>query len=269
MVTKTFRLGEVELPRIGLGANRLRDTVSNRSFLRSAVDAGLGFIDTAHLYADGESEATIGTALAPFGDSVLVATKGGFRSNDPGAIRAEIEQSLARLRTEAVDLWYLHRICDDAPLEATLELIGEYVDAGRIRRVGLSEATVGQVRTARGVLPIAAVQNEYGLGERKHDRVIDFCEAEGIAFVPFYPLAGAEGPALLETAERHGATPSQIKLAWLLQRSPCVAPIPGTLSIEHLRENLAAVEIELTPEERRALATPAGISRAARSVADD
>ncbi|MEZ5073770.1 MAG: aldo/keto reductase [Solirubrobacterales bacterium] len=254
MVAKTFKLDEVELPRIGLGTNRLRDTISNRSFLRSAVAAGLGLIDTARLYAGGDSEAAIGAALAPYPGSVAVATKGGYRSNEPDGIRAEIEQSLVRLRTDTIDLWYLHRFHDDAPLESTMRLIGEYVDAGRIRRVGLSEVTVAQIRAARAIVPIAAVQNEYGLGERKHEDVIDFCAAEGIAFVPFYPLAGGEGPALLEAAERRGASPDQIKLAWLLHRSECIVPIPGTLSIEHFRANLAALEIELRADELRSLA---------------
>lgn len=257
MTAKTFTLGEAELPRIGLGTNRLRDTGRGRSFLRAAVDAGLGFVDTAHLYTSGASETTVGAALAPFGDGVAVATKGGYRSNDPATLRAEIEQSLERLRTDAIDLWYLHRVHADAPLESTMELLGEYVDAGRIARVGLSEVTVEQIRAAREVVPVAAVQNEYSLDERRHDGVIDYCAAEGIAFVPFFPLAGGESPALSEVAGRHGATPSQIKLAWLLHRSPCVVPIPGTLSIEHLRENLAALDIELAGEELRSLASAA------------
>jgi pyridoxine 4-dehydrogenase len=258
MMAKTFMLGDAELPRIGLGTNRLRDVEQGRSFLRAAVDAGLGFIDTAHLYTAGSSEAAVGAALAPFPDGLVVATKGGYRSNDPATVRAEIEQSFERLRVEAIDLWYLHRVHDDAPLEATMTLLREYVDAGRIRRVGLSEVTVEQIVAAREVVPVAAVQNEYGLGERKHDEVIDFCEREGIAFVPFYPLAGGGGPDLLEASERHGATPSQVKLAWLLHRSPCVVPIPGTLSIDHLRENLAALEIELTGEEVEAIGAAAG-----------
>ena len=134
-----------------------------------------------------------------------------------------------------------------------MELVREYVEAGTIRNVGISEVSVEQIEAARSVLPVAAVQNEYGLGERKHDEVIDHCESEGIAFVPFFPLAGGDEDVLAGIAERHDATPNQIRLAWLLRRSPCVAPIPGTLSIEHLRDNLAALDIELSDEDFSAL----------------
>ena len=246
---RTISIGDLTVSRVGLGTNRLTDTDENRSFLHDALDAGLNFIDTAHLYTDGSSERTIGAALSPPPAGVVVATKGGYRSNDPAVLRAEIDESLARLSVDAIDLWYLHRAQPDASIEETMELVGEYVEAGAIRNVGLSEVSVDQIEAARAVLPIAAVQNEYGLGAREHDEVIDHCEAEGIAFVPFFPLAGGDGRVVGEIAERHGASPNQIKLAWLLQRSPCVAPIPGTLSIAHLRENLAALDLELSAED--------------------
>jgi aryl-alcohol dehydrogenase-like predicted oxidoreductase len=250
---RTFTLDGTEVSRVGLGTNRLTNTDANRAFLADAVAAGLGFIDTAHLYSGGDSEATIGAALAPFPDDLVVATKGGYRSNAPETLRAEIEESFARLRTETIDLWYLHRAHDDAPFEATLELVREYVDSGRIRNVGLSAVSVEQVRAARAIVPIAAVQNEYGLGNREHEDIVGYCAAEEIHFVPYYPLAGEETAALREVASSHDANTSQIRIAWLLQRAPWIVPIPGTLSVEHLRDNLAALEIELSDEERRAL----------------
>lgn len=250
---RTFEIAGRTVNRVGLGTNRLTETDANRSFLADAVAAGLGLIDTAHLYTDGSSESAIGAALAPFPDELVVATKGGYRSNAPAVIRAEIEQSFERLRVETIDLWYLHRVDGEVPVEETMGLLAGYVEAGRIANVGLSEVGIGEIEAARSVLPIAAVQNEYGLGERKHEEVIDHCEANGIAFVPFFPLAGGEGAELDRIAEAHGVRPNQVKIAWLLHRSPIVAPIPGTLSIDHLRENLAATEIDLAPVEIEAL----------------
>lgn len=242
---RTIQIGDLTVTRVGLGTNRLTDTDENHAFLHDSLDAGLNFIDTAHLYTDGNSERTIGAALSPLPAGVAVATKGGYRSNEPETLRAEIEESLARLRTDSIDLWYLHRAQPGDSIEATMELVAEYVDSGAIRNVGVSEVSIEEIEAARSVLPIAAVQNEYSLGERKHDEVIDHCEAEGIAFVPFFPLAGGDDRAVAEAAERHRATPNQVKLAWLLRRSPCVVPIPGTLSADHMRENLAALDIEL------------------------
>jgi pyridoxine 4-dehydrogenase len=250
---QSFVLGSRRLNRVGLGTNRLSDEDGSRSFLRSAVAAGLDFVDTAHLYTGGASESTVGSALASSGDEVVIATKGGYRSNESVGLRAELATSLERLQTEVIDLYYLHRVHDDAPFEATVELLAEQVGEGRIRHLGLSEVGIGEIEAARSIVDIAAVQNEYGLGERKHDEVIDYCDAEGIAFVPFYPLAGGDSVALREVAEHHDASPSQVKLAWLLARAPCVVPIPGTLSLEHLRENLAAAELDLESSELEAV----------------
>lgn len=249
MTSATTKLGDREIHRIGLGTNRLEHTAGNVSFLTEAAAAGLDFIDTAHLYASGASETTIGAAFGDAPERPVIATKGGFLTNDPEQLRSEIEMSFERLRTETIDLFYVHRLHGDAPLEGTLGLVREFVDAGRIRHVGISEVTIGEIDKAAAVVPIAAVQNEYSLGERKHDEVIDFCELEGILFVPFFPLRGEKTRALTDIADRHRATPNQVKLAWLLHRAPCVAPIPGTLSIEHLRENLAALELELGEDE--------------------
>src|SRR5215213_6580470 len=224
---KTFRLAGVDVPRVGLGTNRLR--TENVPFVREAVAAGLRHIDTAHLYTGGESERAVGEALDGLGEDVLVATKGGYSAGEgrPEVLNGQIEQSLRSLRTDAIGLYYLHRVDPETPLEESLGAIKEHVDRGAIRHVGVSEVSVEQIEQARQLVPIAAVQNRYNLAERGHDDVVDFCEREGIAFVPYYPLRGDGGPT--------------VKLAWLLRRSPVVAPIPGTLSIEHLRENLAAL----------------------------
>ena len=221
----SFRLAGVDVPRIGLGTNRLgREHVQ---FIRDAVAAGIRHIDTAHLYTGGQSERTIGEALEGGGEEVLVATKGGYRGARPEVLHAEIEQSLRSLRADAIGLYYLHRVDPGTPLEESLGAIKEHVDRGAIRHVGVSAVSVEQIERARRVVPIAAVQNEYNLADRSHDDVVDHCEREGIAFVPYYPLEGAGSNAE--------------KLAWLLQRSPVILPIPGTLSIEHLRENLAVL----------------------------
>jgi aryl-alcohol dehydrogenase-like predicted oxidoreductase len=239
-----FRLAGVDVPRIGLGTNRL--TTAHEQFVRDAVAAGVRHIDTAHLYTGGQSERAIGAALAGSTEEVLVATKGGYGGagqGRPEVLRAQIEQSLRSLRTDAIGLYYLHRVDPETPLEESLGTIKEYVDRGAIRHVGVSEVSVAQIEAARRVVPIAAVQNEYSLAEREHDDVIDFCEREGIAFVPFFPLSGG-GPEVAAAAQRLGVPEHVVKLAWLLRRSPVILPIPGTLSIEHLRENLAAPELD-------------------------
>jgi pyridoxine 4-dehydrogenase len=229
-VPRSARLGDRELTRIGLGTNRLTDTPENIDFLRQAVRTGLDFIDTANLYTGGASERAVGTALTPFPDDLTIATKVGYHpgSGRPEALRAELEESFERLRTETIPLVYLHRVDPDVPIEESLAVLREYHDAGRIEHVGVSDVGVDQIERARSVLPIAAVQNEYNRAERRYEDVVDFCEREGLLFVPYYPLHGP------------GSTPE--KLAWLLERSPCIIPIPGTLSLEHLKANLAALD---------------------------
>ena len=243
----TFRLAGVDVPRIGLGTNRLTAVPEHVAFVREAVAAGVRHIDSAHLYTGGQSERAIGEALAGVGEEVLVATKGGYGAGEgrPDVLGEQIEQSLRSLRTEAIGLYYLHRVDRTTPLEESLGAIKAYVDRGAIRYVGVSDVRVEQIERARGVVEIAAVQNRYNLADRGHDDVLDFCERERIAFVPYYPLRGDGGPGVASAAERLGVTENAVKLAWLLQRSPVVLPIPGTLSIEHLRENLAALDLEL------------------------
>jgi aryl-alcohol dehydrogenase-like predicted oxidoreductase len=255
MATRTISLGGTEVARMGLGTNRLTNTPANITFIRQVAAAGIGLIDSAHLYTGGESEMTIGAALSPLSPTPVVATKGGFRPGDgkPEVLRTQIEQSLRSLRTERIPLYYLHRADPETPLEVTLGVIREYVDGGKIGLVGISDVTVEQIERARQVVPIAAVQNQYNLGERRHDAVVDHCERANIVVVPFYPLKGAEHPALDDIARAHGATRSQIALAWLLRRSPVILPIPGTLSLDHARENIATLDIELTDAEFSAL----------------
>jgi aryl-alcohol dehydrogenase-like predicted oxidoreductase len=248
---RTITLGDYQVNRIGLGTNRLTDTPDNRDLLRRAVAAGVDLIDTAHLYTGGASERAVGAALSPFPDGLVVATKGGYHPGGgrPERLRAELEESFERLRTDSIALFYLHRVDPRVPLEETLSVLRDYRDAGRIRHVGLSEVSVEQIERARTVVPIAAVQNEYNLSERRYEGVLDFCEREDIAFVPFFPLRGVTRAPLAEIASRYEATPQQIMLAWLLKRSPSIAPIPGTLSFEHLRTNLAALSLELSDED--------------------
>jgi pyridoxine 4-dehydrogenase len=255
MDARKLRLGDTEVPRIGLGTNRLTNTSEHVALVKEAVAAGLRHIDSAHTYTDGDSEQTIGAALSPVADGVVVATKGGWGAGNgrPEVLRAQIEESLRRLQTETIALYYLHRVDPVTPLEDSLGAINEYRDSGTIRNVGLSEVGIDQIERAREVVPVAAVQNRYSLVERTHDEVVDYCAAEGIVFVPFFPLRGVGSTQLSEIADRHGASPEQIALAWLLRRSPTTLPIPGTLSLEHLKENLAALEIELSDDEFEAL----------------
>ena len=251
-----LRLGDAEIARIGLGTNRLTNTPTNVAFVKEAVAAGVGLIDTAQGYTGGESEETIGAALSPDPDRCVVATKGGGGGpgrGRPEILQAQIDESLRRLRTDSIALYYLHRVDPETPLEDSLAAIKQYRDRGRIRHVGISEVSIDQIERARRVVPIEAVQNHYNLSERKHEAVVDHCARENIVFVPFFPLRGDGGRALPEIAARHGATSAQIALAWLLRRSPTMLPIPGTLSLEHFKENMAALQIELTDADFEAL----------------
>jgi len=251
-----MRVGDRDVARIGLGTNRLTPTPQNVELIRSAVAAGVQMIDTAHLYTGGKSEETIGEALAGKSDGVIVATKGGFGGagrGRPDVLRAEIEQSLRSLRVDAIELYYLHRVDPETPIEASLSTIDEYRQRGAIRHIGISEVTVEDIERARSVVPITAVQNHYNIEERKYEDVVDYCTQEGIVFVPFFPLRADGGRVVKDIARAHGATPRQVLLAWLLARSPVMLPIPGTLSLEHLKENMGALELELTKAEVAAL----------------
>jgi pyridoxine 4-dehydrogenase len=252
---RTLRVAGTEVARIGLGTNRLIHTRENVEFVRQAVVAGVGLIDTAHLYTGGQSETTIGDALSPAPDGCVIATKGGFNPGEgrPSVLKAQIEQSLRRLRGGTIKLYFLHRVDPDTPIEESLGTIAGFREGGKIEHVGLSEVGIGDIERGRQIVPIAAVQNRYNLDDRRWDDVVDYCEREGIVFVPFFPLRGDGGAILAEIAERHGVTPAQIALAWLLKRAPVMLPIPGTLSLEHLRQNLGALEIEISDDEFEAL----------------
>ena len=251
-----MRVGDRDVARIGLGTNRLTHTPQNVELIRGAVAAGVQMIDTAHLYTGGKSEETIGEALAHDRDGVMVATKGGFGGagrGRPEVLGAEIEQSLRSLRVDVLELYYLHRVDPETPIEASLAAVDEFRKRGAIRNIGISEVTIEQIERARRVVPITAVQNHYNIEERKYEDVVDYCTNEGIVFVPFFPLRADGGSAVKDIARRHRATPRQVLLAWLLRRSPVMLPIPGTLSLAHLKENMGALELELTDAEYSSL----------------
>lgn len=267
----TFRLGgQLEINRLGYGAMQLTGTgvfgeVADREnakkVLQAAVAAGVNFIDTAEAYGPKLNESLIADALHPYREDLVIATKGGFQrpgpnqwvpNGDPAFIRENIEGSLERLKVDTIDLWQLHRFDPKIPVEETLAPVAEAVQAGKIRYVGLSEVNIEQIEQAQKVLPIVSVQNLYNLGNRQWESVLDYTTEKGLAFIPWFPLAS--GPDTLaekisKIAEKYNATTAQIALAWLLKRADNILLIPGTKSVQHLEENLAAGEIELTDEE--------------------
>ncbi|MDT0341479.1 aldo/keto reductase [Streptomyces litchfieldiae] len=267
-----MRIGDFEVGRIGFGAMRLAsdgtiweapaDRESAVALLRRAVELGVKLVDTADAYALGANEELIAEALHPCADDVVIATKGGVARPGPAEwvplgrpeyLRQQAELSLRRLRREVIDLYYLHRVDPQVPLADQVGALAELRKEGKIRHIGLSEVTVGQVEEARGIAPIAAVQNLYNLTDRTHEAVVDHADRNGIAFVPFFPIAigdhaKADSPVAAVAAEV-GATPAQTALAWLLHRSPHVFPIPGTTSRAHLEENVAAAGLTLTEEQ--------------------
>jgi pyridoxine 4-dehydrogenase len=255
----TFAIGgELTVHRLGFGAMRLPGMMdgserrASRDLLREAVRLGVDLIDTAHAY--GMSEELIADALHPYPDGVVIATKGGLGhgflpDGRPERLRADCEESLRRLRLDTIDLWQLHEPDPGVPLKEQLGAIRELRDEGKIRFVGVSNVSVEELRRARELIEIATVQNRFNAAEQGADDVLRTCEAEGIGFMPFAPIAmGSLADAstdLDRAAARDGATPAQVALAWLLQRSPVVLPIPGTGSLAHLRENVDAGLIEL------------------------
>lgn len=250
--TRHIKVGEKTVNRIGLGTNRISDNHESRRILQQAVALGVNFIDTARLY--GFSQEVIGSTLAPYKKDVVIATKGGWSNdNDPDSLEKQIDESLRSLKVDQIYLWQLHRVDPNVPLEQTIEFIKSQVDEGKIKHVGLSEVTIDQIETARKVLPISSVQNRYNLVEREHDDVLDYCEREGIIFIPFFPLNSgsvALNKRLQQVATKHwDATPIQIALAWLLKRSPVMLPIPGTLNPEHLADNMKSLDIDLSEED--------------------
>jgi aryl-alcohol dehydrogenase-like predicted oxidoreductase len=271
-VSKTFKLGgELEIHRLGYGAMRITgkgiwgepaDRENAKKVLRHAVELGVDFIDTADSYGPAVSERLIGEALAPYDTGTIIATKAGLTRQGPDKwlpvgrpeyLIQQVEMSLRWLKRERLDLWQLHRIDAKVPVEESLGAIKKLQTAGKIRFVGLSEVSVEQIEQARKVIDVVSVQNEYNLTNRKSEAVLEYCERENIAFIPWFPVASGKlaqpGGKLDELAKKHGATVSQLSLAWLLHRSPVMLPIPGTSSVEHLEENVKAAEVTLSDAE--------------------
>ena len=232
--------------------------------LKRAVELGVNFIDTADSYGPNVSEELIGEALAPYSSGVVVATKGGWQRVGPGQwihnaspahLREAVEGSLKRLRLEQIAVYQLHIPDPAVSFDASMETLAELQRQGKIRHVGLSNVTREHIERAREIVPIVSVQNRYSFADREWDYVVDHCEANGIAFLPWAPLSGGRKAheVLEQVAKRLGATPQQTGLAWLLKRSPIMLPIPGTSSVKHLEENVAAADIGLPDEEFRKL----------------
>jgi aryl-alcohol dehydrogenase-like predicted oxidoreductase len=272
-VQSAFLLGgDLRVNRLGYGAMQLtghgvwgwpKDRENARKVLRRAVELGVNFIDTADSYGPEVSELLIAEALHPYPDGLVIATKGGLMRPGPGEWtpngRPEylikcVEGSLKRLRLERIDLYQLHRIDENVPVEDQLGALKKMQDAGKIRHVGLSEVTPKEIDRAREILPIVSAQNEYNILDRKSEKTLEYCEREDLGFIPWFPLGGRGEMtnlrrALEPEAKRHGATVAQLLLGWLLQRSPVMLPIPGTSSIDHLEENMGAAKLQLTAEE--------------------
>ena len=272
----TFLIGgDVAVNRLGYGTMRLvgegawgepADPAEARRVLRRAVDLGVTLIDTADAYGPEIAERLIGEALYPYPAGVVIATKGGITRQGPakteyvgraGYIIQCVEMSLRRLRLDRIDLYQLHRIDPRTPLEETLGALKRMQEAGKIRHIGLDEVTPAQVEECRKIVDVVTIQNRYSLGDRRHEETLRWCETQGIGFLPWYPNAGgkllkADHPAaggLAPLAKRHGVTVSQLSLAWLLQRSPVLLPIPGTSRVVHLEENVAAAGVRLSAGE--------------------
>ncbi len=255
MLNKTITIAnEFTVNRIGLGTNRIQDNDESKAALLKAVELGINFIDTAAAYTGGVSEVVIGKTLYPYPKDILIATKGGMAPPDfhvngrPEALARQMESSLKALKTGSINLYFLHRVDPNVPFEDQMSFLKKAQDEGKIKHIGLSEVTVEQIEEAKKTIEIAAVENEYNLSARKHDDVVDYCEKDNIVFIPFYPLHG-NSDALEGLQRKYSATREQIILAWLLKRSEVMLPIPGSLTPQHLEENVKALNIELTTKD--------------------
>ena len=276
-----FRIGgDLPVNRLGFGAMRLTgegiwgwppDRANALKVLRRAVELGVNLIDTADAYGPEVDELLIAEALYPYPKGLVIATKGGNTRPGPGQwvpdgrpqyLKQCVDKSLKRLRLERIDLYQLHRIDPKVPMEASLGALKEMQDAGKIRHVGLSEVSPDEVKRARKVVRIVSVQNQYNIGNRKWDDTLTYCEKESLGFMPWSPIGGGRGlkagDALEAAAKNHGVTVVQLALAWLLHRSSVMLPIPGTSSVAHLEENVAAAKLKLTPDEWKAIDALAG-----------
>jgi pyridoxine 4-dehydrogenase len=266
--------GKLSVHRLGYGAMRLtgegiwgepKDRKAALAVLRRAVALGVNFIDTADSYGPNVSEELIAEALSPYPKDLVIATKGGWNrpgpnqwthDASPAHLRQAVEGSLKRLRLDCIDVYQLHHPDPVVPFEASVETLAELQGEGKIRFVGLSNVTREHIERARKIVPIVSVQNRYSSADREWDYVVDHCEKNGIAFIPWFPLGAGRvaGEILDRVAKAHQSTPKQVALAWLLQRSPIMLPIPGTASIEHLEENIRAASVKLKEEEFAELA---------------
>jgi pyridoxine 4-dehydrogenase len=265
--------GEISVHRLGFGAMRLtgegiwgppKDRKGAIAVLRRAVELGINFIDTADSYGPHANEELIAEALFPYPAGVVIATKGGWNRPGPNQwthdatpshLREAVEGSLKRLRVDRIDVYQLHTPDPVVPFEASMETLAQLRNEGKIRLIGLSNVTQEHIERARKIVPVVSVQNRYSFADREWDYVVDYCERNGIAFIPWFPLGAGRvaGDVLERIARAHQATPMQVAIAWLLRRSPHMLPIPGTSSVEHLEENVAAASLRLTDEEFKKL----------------
>ena len=265
---------ELSVHRLGFGAMRLtgegiwgppKDRRAALAVLRRAVELEVNFIDTADSYGPYVSEELIAEALFPYPKELVIATKGGWNRPGPNQwthdatpdhLREAVEGSLKRLKLERIDIYQLHTPDPVVPFEASVETLAELRNQGKVRLVALSNVTREHIDRARKIVPIVSVQNRYSFADREWDYVVDYCESHGIAFIPWFPLGAGKvaGEVLNKIAQAHQASAKQVALAWLLRRSPLMLPIPGTSSVEHLEENIAAATVHLTDEEYERLA---------------
>jgi pyridoxine 4-dehydrogenase len=274
----TFRLGgDLPVHRLGFGAMRItgpgiwgepRDPDEAVRVLRRLIELGVTFIDTADSYGPSVSERLIKQALHPYPAELVIATKGGFTRPGPGMwhpngrpeyLRRQAELSLRNLGVDRIDLYQLHRIDPMVPLEESLGELTRLQQEGKIRHIGMSQISVAELKQARAAAEIVSVQNRYNLADRTSEDVLDYCDAETLAFIPWFPIATGSladpGGPLARISKSRSATPSQLALAWLLRRSPVILPIPGTSSVAHLEENVAAAAVRLSDDEFQTLAT--------------
>ena len=277
----TWQLGgDLTVDRLGFGAMRITgegiwgwppDRQNALKVLRRAVELGVNLIDTADAYGPETSELLIAEALHPYPKGLVIATKGGLTrpgrsqwvpNGRPEHLKQAVDGSLKRLRLDRIDLYQLNTVDRKVPIEQSLGALKEMQDAGKIRHVGLSNVSTQEIERGRKILPIVSVQNEYNIEDRKSEKVLLYCEKESLGFMPWFPIGGGRGlkpeNALETTARDHSVSVVQVALAWLLERSPVMLPIPGTSSVAHLEENVAAAKLELTQEEWKTIGGLAG-----------
>src|SRR5216117_1831943 len=272
----TLKLGgDLSVNRLGFGAMRVTgqgiwgwppDRENALKVLRRVVELGVNLIDTADAYGPETSELLIAEALHPYPNGLVIATKGGLTRPGPGNwvpncrpehLKQALEGSLKRLRLERIDLYQLHTVDSKVPIEESVGALKQMQDAGKIRHIGLSNVDPEEIARARKIVPIVSVQNRYNIEDRQSENVLTYCENENVGFLPWFPIGGSHGlkpeSPLNTAAKAHGGSVYQVALAWLLERSPAMLPIPGTSSLAHLEENVAAARLKLTPEEWKAI----------------